>query len=111
MEVMGCFKRAKPTRQNVSGQREFMLQIFYLRSCCFAQDAASETTGSGSEKQRSASGMNERSLLLPIAINAFRRRPERLVRFTGEPRNFSRKSSSEISASHASAGFTNPSRA
>src|SRR3954452_4198552 len=83
----------------------------YLSSCCFAQDAASEITGSGSRELRSAIGISERSRLLPIAIKAFRRSPERLVRLIGEPRKVSRNSSSEISASHAKAGFTSPSRA
>src|SRR6266568_4893956 len=41
---------------------------------------------------------------------AFLRRPERLARFMGEPRNFSRNSSSEISANHASAGLISPPR-
>src|SRR3954462_14923095 len=83
----------------------------YLSSCCFAQDAASETTGSGSRELRSAIGISERAPLLPIAIKAFRRSPDSLVRLSGEPRNFFRNPSSEISASHAKAGFTSPSRA
>src|SRR3954453_24117388 len=73
----------------------------YLSSCCFAQDAASDTTVSGSRELRSAIGISERSPLLPIAIKAFRRSPDRLLLLMGEPRNFSRNSSSEISASHA----------
>src|SRR5438067_1264094 len=57
-------------------------------SCLFssrfvAHCAASATTGSGSLQAFCAMLSKRRSRLLPIAINAFRRRPERLVRFTG----------------------------
>ena len=83
---------------------------FYYRNRFFAQHAASAITGSESWDERSMMGINDRSPLLAIAIRAFLRRPERFARFTGELRKFSRNSLSDISASQANAGFTNPSR-
>src|SRR6266536_519451 len=76
----------------------------------FAHRAASDITGSGSCEARSTLGRRVVLPLLPIAMSAFLRRPECLVRLTGERRNFSRNSASEISASQASAVLTSPSR-
>src|ERR1700686_1238093 len=75
-----------------------------------AQFALSRTDWSSSPASWSRSGRNSLFPLLPMAMAALRRRPERLVRRMGEPRKTSRNSSADIWASQARAGFTNPGR-
>src|SRR5271154_2529020 len=81
-----------------------------LASFRTAHSALSATTSSSSLLSFSSSGRNFLSPLLPIAITEFRRMPERFARRTGEPRNALRNSSSLISATQSSAGFTNSAR-
>src|SRR5262249_12595900 len=75
-----------------------------------AQRAASATTESASSESLVNRETKLESPLFPMAITALRRTPVSLARFTGDPRNVSRKASASISANHSKAGFTNPSR-
>src|SRR6202034_3952191 len=80
-------------------------------NCVLAQRALWLTDSSSSAASWSSKGRNCRFPLLPMAMAALRRRPERLVRRMGDPRKIARNSSLDISAIQARAGFTNSGRA
>ena len=102
-----CFSRLCAVSSQIFGVRYIRL---IQASFSNAQRACSATTGSESSASFLSVGTNFRSPLFPMAMTAFRRRPESLARRTGDPRNTERNSSCCISTSQSSAGLTRPSR-